>query len=57
MYLDGKIITQLCLLSYLVAPKGRIRRSKKPDWKFSMSESEKSIVQHSQVSLTSIILN
>lgn len=44
---DGKIIIQLCLLSYMIAPKGRLRRGKEQDWKFSMLESELSIVQHS----------
>ncbi|RLU27463.1 hypothetical protein DMN91_001267 [Ooceraea biroi] len=46
---DGtKAIAQLCLLSYMIPPKGRIRTSK-GHWKSSMSESEESLVAHVKV--------
>lgn len=42
-FTDGKIVVQMCLLSYQVPPKGRKRISKTEDWKFSSAECEESI--------------
>ncbi|XP_071652598.1 uncharacterized protein [Temnothorax longispinosus] len=42
---ESKAIAQLCALSYMIPPRGRVR-TKKGHWKPSMTESEESIVVH-----------
>ena len=46
--LETKIITQLCLLPYIIPPKGQVRKNK-GHWKPSMIESEESLVAHVKV--------
>lgn len=46
--IESKSIAQLCALSYMIPPKGRIR-TKKGHWKPSMIECENSLVIHVKV--------
>lgn len=46
--IQSKAIAQLCALSYMIPPKGRVR-TKKGHWKPSMTESEESLVIHVKV--------
>lgn len=43
--IESKAIAQLCALSYMIPPKGRIR-TKKGHWKPLMIECEDSLVMH-----------
>lgn len=45
---ESKAIAQLCALSYMIPPRGRVR-TKKGHWKPSMIESEESLVVHAKV--------
>lgn len=46
--IESKAIVQLCALSYMIPPRGRVR-TKKGHWKPSMIECEDSLVIHVKV--------
>ncbi|XP_025154494.1 uncharacterized protein LOC112588519 [Harpegnathos saltator] len=43
---ETKAIAQLCALSYMIPPRGRVKTTKKGHWKPSMIESEENLVVH-----------